>query len=444
MTAPISISGLGSSLDVEAIIEGLMKVEQAPAARLELRQGQVKARETALQGILAKLETVSGALEALNAPGLWDDVQTVSSSAPDSVGAALVGGAGPGGYQVEVTQLARAEQRTYAFTSSAEPSQLTIGGQTVELAAGASVDDAVAAINSNPETGVFAVAVGGRLVLSSRQTGAAATIEASGSTIAEEAAKRKPGLDAIYSVDGVAGASASNVLTEAIPGVTLTLSALTAGPVTVNVGEPGPDTEVIGEKLHAFVSAYNAAVEAIEAKLTEEPVRNPASQEEANRGVLFGDTALTGLLGRMRETLSESGLAGLGISTGAPSATVSASSASVRGLLTIDETKLNAALRANPVEARAIVSGVSGPGAGLSAVLGSAAGPSGGIAERISAATAEASRLHDSLLELEERLEMREERLKAQFAAMEAALARSKSESEWLQGQLAGLPSASS
>lgn len=442
--APISISGLGSSLDVESIIEGLMEVERAPRARLELQQSEVKARQTALQGILGKLEAVSGALEALRAPGLWDDVQTATSSAPQSVAAQLVGGAGPGGYQVEVTRLARAEQRTYAFTPSSEASQLTIGGETVDLAAGASLADAVAAINSDSETGVFAVAVGGKLVLSSRQTGAAGSISASGAAISEEAAKAKPGLDALYSIDGVAGSSASNVLAEAIPGVKLTLTAVTTGPVTIDVGEPAPDAEKVTAALKSFVGAYNAAVEAIQAKLNEEPVRSPGTVEEANRGVLFGDTALTGLLGRMREVLSESGLPALGIGTGPPSASVSASSSSVRGLLTIDEAKLGEALRSDPLAAREVVSGASGFGAALGGVLGVAVGPSGGIAARIGAAGAEATRLRESMVQLGERLEMREGRLKAQFAAMEAALARSKAESEWLKGQLAGLSPSSS
>ena len=72
--SPITISGLGSSLDTESIIEGLMKVERLPQSRLERKQGQVKARETALQGILNKLNEVGSALHALRSPTLWSDV----------------------------------------------------------------------------------------------------------------------------------------------------------------------------------------------------------------------------------------------------------------------------------------------------------------------------------------------------------------------------------
>src|SRR5689334_9142845 len=210
--SPITISGLGSSLDTESIIEGLMKVERLPQSRLERKQGQVKARETALQGILNKLNEVSSALQSLRSSTLWADVQKVTSSST-AVTVELAGGAGPGGYQVEVTQLARAAQRTYGFTPSGAASTITVGGQTIELKAGATLADAVAAINSNHETGVSAVAVGEKLVLSSRTTGAASAVSAAGAGLTEEAAKARVGQDTLYTIDGVAGSSSTNVLT---------------------------------------------------------------------------------------------------------------------------------------------------------------------------------------------------------------------------------------
>ncbi|MBN9624339.1 MAG: flagellar filament capping protein FliD, partial [Actinobacteria bacterium] len=87
----------------------------------------------------------------------------------------------------------------------------------------------------------------------------------------------------------------------------------------------------------------------------------------------------------------------------------------------------------------ATLSGASGFGAALEPIVSAASRPGGGLAERISAATAEATSLRESMVSLEERLERREERLKAQFAAMESALAKAKSQSEWLKGQLESL-----
>lgn len=437
--SPITISGLGTSLDTESIIEGLMKVERLPAARLEKRQGQVKARETALQGILNKMNEVGSALQALRSPTLWADTQTATSSST-ALAVELSGGAGPGGYQVEVSQLARAAQRTYEFSPSEAASQLTVGGQTIGLKAGATLADAVSAINSNHETGVSAVAVGGKLVLSSRTTGAESTVSAAGAGLTEEAPKARAGQNTLYSIDGVAGSSSSNVIAAAIPGVTLIATALTNGPATVNVTEPAPNTAQVAAKIKTFVSAYNAAVELIETKVSEETVKEPKTQEEANKGVLFGDGALNSLLSGMRQTLSESGLGALGVSTGAPSTAVTSTSASVRGLLTFDESKLTALLKENPTGAKEAISGAKGFVTELGPLVEAATKPAG-ISERISAATKEAAQLREQMTKLEERLTLREVRLHAQFAAMETALAKSKSESEWLAGQLAGLSS---
>lgn len=440
--SPITITGLGTTLDTESIIANLMKVERLPAVRLEQKQGQVKARETALQGILNKLNEVGSTLQALRSPTLWADTQTATSSST-ALTAELAGGAGPGGYQVEVTQLARAAQRTYEFTPSEAASQLTVGGQTIELKAGATLADAVSAINSNHETGVSAVAVGGKLVLSARTTGAASTVTAAGAGLIEEATRARAGQDTLYSVDGVAGSSSSNVIEGAIPGVTLTASALTNGPATIAVSEPAPETKAIATKIKAFVSAYNSAVELIEAKVGEETVREPKTQEEANKGALFGDGSLNSLLAGMRQTLSESGLGELGVTTGAPSAAVTSTSASVRGLLTFEESKLTALLKEDPAGVKEAISGTNGFVTDLEPLVEAATKPGGGISERISAATKEAAQLREQMTKLQERLTVREERLHAQFSAMEVALAKSKSESEWLAGQLAGLSSKS-
>lgn len=433
--APVSIGGL-SGLDTESIITKLMEVEKAPKARLERRQGQAKARGEALREINSKLQAVSDAAEGLRSVGIWGEVQSVQSSDSNSVSARRLSGTGPGGYQLEVSQLARAEQRTFAFTASASSSTLTINGTTVELGANATLEDAAAAINSKSETGVYAVASGGKLVLSSRKTGVANTISASGSTIAEEASKLKAGLDAAYKIDGVAGTSSSNVLTEAVPGLELTLKATTSSPVTITVGNPEPNSEAIGSKLKSFVTAYNSAVDAIRAKLTETRVANPSSQAEANKGVLFADSQLSGLLSQMREFVSESGLSALGISTGAPSASVSAESDSVIGHLVLDETKMQAALEAEPAAMRKLAEGFS---SSFEGVLSPTIGTGGSMSGRLDAVSAETKQLSEQMSALTARLEQREEHLHLQFAALEAALSKSQSESAWLKSQIEGL-----
>ena len=69
--SPITVNGLGSSLNIEQIIEETMSVESAPKVRLEQQTGEVKARESALMAIKTKLEAVENATFALRQPSLW-------------------------------------------------------------------------------------------------------------------------------------------------------------------------------------------------------------------------------------------------------------------------------------------------------------------------------------------------------------------------------------
>lgn len=439
--AGISFGGIASGLDTEAIVSGLMQIERAPRARMELEAGRTQARDAALRDVLAKLKGVADAAAALRSATLWSDVQTVESADPTKVTARRLSGTGPGGYEIQVTQLARAEQRTYDFTASAGAAQISVGAATIDLAPNATLADAVAAINAEPDSGVYAVAVGGRLVLASRQTGAANGFAATSSTLVEDGAAHKAGLDAQYVVDGTARSSASNVVTDAVPGLELTLRSVTATPVAVTVGAPGPDADAIKAKVKAFVDQYNAAVDSIRSRLSEKRVPGAATQAEANKGVLFGDTMLTGLLGQLRQVVSESGLGDLGVSTGAPGSAVGAGSASVAGRLVFDEAKLTAALAADPAAVRETLAGSGGFVAALDGVLSPAVGAGGSISDRLDATASQLQRVRDSMTALDRRLEDREARLRAQFATLEKLLSQSQSQGQWLSGQLAGLTS---
>lgn len=437
--AGVAFSGLASGLDTEAIVAGLMQIERAPRARMELEAGRTQARDAALRDALAKLKGVADAAAALRSATLWADTQTVESADPAKLTARRLSGAGPGGYQVEVVQLARAEQRTYDFTPSASAEQISVGAATIDLAPDATLADVVAAINAEPASGVYAVDVGGRLVLSSRQTGAANGFSATSSTLVEDGALHKAGLDAQLVVDGVAHSSASNVVADAVPGLELTLRSVTAGPVAVTVGAPGPDAAAIEEKVKAFVDRYNAALDSIRNRLSEKRVPGATTQAEANRGVLFGDTMLSGLLSRLRQVVSESGLGDLGVSTGAPGTGVGAGSDAVAGRLVLDEAKLAGALAADAGAVRETLAGSGGFAAALDGVLTPAVGAGGLISGRLDATASQLQRVRDSMDALDRRLEDRAERLRAQFATLERLLAQSQSQGQWLSGQLAGL-----
>lgn len=459
MSTPlINIGGLASGLDTNAIVEQLMAIERQPRARLDQRALLVTARQQLLTDFQSRLRAVEAAAKDLRAVSLWSPSQTVATSDATRLSAAIVAGsgAGVGGYQVEVTQLANAAQRTYAFSSPASAGTITIDGHDTAVAAGATLADVVSAINADASATVYAAATdAGTLVLSARRTGDTGTgfiaVTDGTGALSEDVSKAKQGRDALFTVDGVAGSASTNEVTNAIAGVRLTLRGVTttSGPLTVTVGAPTVDNEAIKQKLQAFVDVYNSTVEAIRAKLDERSVAGARTTAERQKGMLNGDTTLTAILSQMRQAIytpvrglpaGMSSLADLGVTTGSASATVSRDA--IAGKLRLDARALDAALAGNAAGVRDLLAGPSNAGGWVRAfeqIVHDADTTGGTIDVRITGADAELKRLQRSMADMDDRLALKERSLRARFTAMEAALAQSQAQGSWLAGQLASL-----
>jgi flagellar hook-associated protein 2 len=438
--AGISFTGLSSGIDTGSIIDALMAAESVPRTRLTLSETAANARQKALSDVLSRMKTLRTAAQDLGSSLLWTESQKVSSS-DSKITASLTGGAAPGGYTISVTQMATAAQATYAYTPPVGASTLDINGQAIELEDGDTLDAVVGKINGTPETGVYAVNVDGKLVLTSRTTGSATTISATGSMLTFES--EKAGRDLKYSINGEPQAdSQSNTLANVIPGVTLTIKALTTD-TTIEVTPPGVDGDAIKAKLKAFVTAYNDVVDFIDGKLTEKKVvkenGGTLTSSEAAQGVLFGDTGLRNLLSQMRVQVTDqlTGLGGdltsfaaLGISTGASTGAASTADQK-KGKLVFDEATFDAAYAKDPLAVKKLLGGVPGT-TGLSQTWGDMldrqTSANGVLDQRVSMANNELQRIKDAIARMDDRLVRREEMLRKQFAAMELALSRSNSQ----------------
>lgn len=457
-TPLLNIGGLASGLDTNAIVDQLMAIERLPRTRLDTKASLITAQQSVLADFQSRLRSVESAAQGLRSVGLWSQAQTASSSDATRLSAAIVSGsgAGVGGYQVEVSQMANAAQRTYTFASPASAGTITIDGHDTAVAANATIGDVVTAINSDPRATVYAAATDrGTLVLSARTTGdtGAGFIALTDSTgaLTEQTAKAKQGRDAQFTVDGVAGTSSSNEVTNAIAGVRLSLRGVTtvSGPITVSVGAPTVNTDAVKDKLRAFVDVYNSTVDAIRARLDERSVRDPRTAADQQAGMLNGDTTLTAILSQMRQAIytpirglpdGMSSLADLGISTGSASSTISRDA--LAGKLELDETKLDDALASNPQGVRDLLAGpanVGGWARGFERIVHGFDTTGGSIDVRITGADAELKRLQQSMADMDQRLALKEQTFRAQFTAMETALQQSKTQGDWLSGQLASL-----
>jgi flagellar hook-associated protein 2 len=447
----VSLSGVASGIDTATIVSQLMAIEGQAKTRLQLRESAIGGRETGLKDVQAKLTALKTAATALKAPALWEETQDVASTDATRVLGTRTGSVAPGVYDVRVQSLAVKAQQTFTPAPQAGVTQLTLTRGSdpaipIDIPANATATDIASAINANASSYAVAKVSSGKLVLTAKASGQAG-FEVSGPAVTEDS--RRAGADAAFTVDGVAKTSPTNTPTDAIPGLRLTLKVPTSDPVVLTVGDEGTNVAAVKEKVKGFVDAYNAVVTTIQAKTTEKRVAGATTSFDAAKGQLFGDRALSGILSSLRTEVASvfagnpaamDQLADLGVA--------SATGADGRmGKLVFTEAKLTAALETDPAAVQRLLGGFSGaPGIAdaITTVLDRHVDTTDGtIAGRLKTATSETSALKTQMTELDRRLESKEKRLKAQFAAMEKALGLAQSQQSWLSGQIAGLSSSS-
>lgn len=190
----ISLGGLSSGLDTNTMVDQLVAIERQPATTLAKREKLLSERKLNLQDLANRLSTLRGAARALRDPSLFHSSQTVISTS-ESVASVTGSGAAPGGYQLHVTSLARAEQRMSGVQGVAVAQQqrsaagfsIAAADDTLHIAVGAGtpVDVAITAgddlnaiaskINSVLNVGVRANVTSGQLQLTATTAGSAGT-----------------------------------------------------------------------------------------------------------------------------------------------------------------------------------------------------------------------------------------------------------------------------
>jgi flagellar hook-associated protein 2 len=471
----INFGGLASGLDWNSIVDQLMAIERQPQARLKVKQQQVDARKTALSDVETRLKNLQTAAQDLKSPTLWLDTQTVDVNDTTKVAATRTGGAGTGGYQVQIDTLASASQHWFQYTPPAADEMLTFdyGGTdpltaptksySVQLTAGMTIEDAANAVNSSSDSPVYATVITAadgvtkQLAFSSKATGEDSDFSIrAGSTAIGTETKSVAGINATGKVNGLDFISQTNVVTDAIPGVSLTLKGVTGAvtPATVTVGAPGPDKNAIAAKVKAFVDQYNSTISFVRSKLDEKPVPNATTTADQNKGVLYGDTALSGLLSQMRIAMTSSYTADgtvdgafdqmteIGVSTGKSTGGATLSADSVAGKLSFDQDAFMKALDSNASSVRKMLSGTGAFGGFAQAfdnLLKPVVQADGTIDQSIKSQDALRRSLADQIARMDVTLQKKQDLLKSQFTAMEQAMQNSQSQGQWLSGQLAAL-----
>jgi flagellar hook-associated protein 2 len=308
--AVFSAGGLASGIDTSSIVEQLVALESRPLTQLRARQSGMKTQVSALADIMSKLSALSTAAKDLGDAGV---LGTKAVSTNDAFAAVPGSAAVAGRYGVEVQALARAAKwRSAAFGSTATHAggalTLTVQGKTydpIPVADGASLSEVAAAIRAQGAPVSAAVLFDGTssyLSLTARDTGhplagaagdalaVAFTPDAGATGQLPAYAQTEAARNATFLVDGLAFTRTSNTVSDALPGVTLTLRKDSA-PVEDLVVANDPDAT--RARLQKFVDAYNDVMRLVQRQLA------PAKGSDRSAS-LQGDASVRGLQGKLQ------------------------------------------------------------------------------------------------------------------------------------------------
>lgn len=380
----LSSAGIGSNLDVNGIVNQLMSLEQQPILKLSAKEANYQAKLTAYGSVKGALSSFQGSLSALSGSSSFQSTKATPSDST-VLSASSVSTATPGNYSIQVTTLAKSQKLASTgftnLTDSFGSGTITLefgtynsGADTFDLNAAkaaktitidsahsslSGVRDAINAASPGVTASIVNDGVNGyKLVLTSNDTGLANSLRISvvdsdlNNTDAaglsrlvyspvtagtKNLTQTQAAVNATLTVDGIAISKASNTISDAIQGVTMTL--LKDGGVTTSLSV-ARDTSAVSASVNKFVKAYND----LNKTLTDLTAYDAKNKQSAT---LTGDSAVRQIQNQIRNTLN----APIAGSSGAYSGLSQIGVAFAKdGTLAVDATKLQNALSTNATD----------------------------------------------------------------------------------------------
>lgn len=450
-----SIDGLVSGMNTSAIISQLMGLERQPVARLEIKKLMADKAVTALQDLNTKFLAIADLAKKLAASANWSPV-TATPSHADNVSVTVAPGTSPTSLSFKVVSLSAAHQIYSASSYATSTEQVATAGTPIAInytdANGAAatlnvtshdgtLSSIAAAINAETTSPVTARVVkttdagGYRLEFTAKKAGAASAFTVTG--IAQP-----PGADMAFSVSTAASdaaielgssgtpltiTSASNTLTDVVPGVTLTLRK--ADPATTVTVDIARDVTSMAGDVEKLVEAANAF-------LTEAKKLTSYDATAKTSGLLQGNRTVRDLMSSVLQAVSSA--------VGGKTASTAGLQLTREGTLKFDKATFETAYAADPAAITALFTGpvgFEGVAQRLATLAETATKATDGIlTQAIASRRSEIKRIDDSIAVWDVRLDRKEAALRRQYAALEKALGAAQQQGNWLAGQIASLP----
>jgi len=460
----ISVGGLVSGLDTNSMIEQLLELERQPIISLQQKEAAYQVELSAYGSLKGVLGSLKSAVEDFDSVSNLTCFSAVSGDT-DLFSVSADENATAGSYGITVQQVAGVHKLASGGFSEGEyvgegTLHLKVGNASatdIDISATDTIADVAQAINdaeAEVRAGVIFDGTGYFLTLAAHDTGVEnvinLTVTDTGDTndtdmnglsrmvyeagVTENLSNIQDAADSIITVDGIADIHRdTNVITDVIEGVTLTLESAPDAPDNQATLTVSRDMDAVVSKITAFVDVYNEAIDVFE-------VYQSYNSDSEDAGVLLGDATTKSIRNRLNTMVtgtvsgveSFSRLTDLGINLNR------------EGQLEVDSSTLNSALDDHFDDVLQFFTQSTEGSEGfavrmtdsLDAILSSTQGTlvarTDGIQDSI-----------DDIGDQVERLEMRvlawETRTRAQFNALEVLLAEYQTTGDYLSQQIGSL-----
>lgn len=481
--ATISSLGVGSNLDLSSLLTQLQTAESLPLTALEAKAKSYTSKLSAYGQVQSALVSLQSAAKKLGDPALFEAV-TGTPTVSGILSASSIDPSSAGNYNIVVSQLAQSQStiaRGQASATTAIGSGKvtidfgTITGGTLDAATGTYVGAGFTADASRPaksitidgtnntltgirdainaaDAGVTASIVNDgsgtpfRLVLASKETGEASSMRISvdGDAALQNLLGNDPAgtqnlqqtlaaQNAKLNVNGIAVASDTNTVKEAIQGTTLTL---------VQTGTTGlsmkANTASMKTAINDFVKAYNA-LQGTAKSLT-------AYDADTKTGAaLMGDSTTRNLMNRVREVLTVPQAGGTNEVKVLNEIGVAFQK---DGTLLVDSTKLDKSLESNLAGVSRLFAGngdsTSGYGKQLDSLVDSLTETGGSLQVASDGVTKTIKKLDDQYDAMQTRVDATVARYRSQFTQLDVVMSSMNSTLSYLKQQFEAMSASNS
>lgn len=458
-----NISGLASGLDWSSLIDQMMQVARQPETLMKNQQAKLTTQKNdwdTLSTKLSALLTSLNAFSSLNADTTFLS-KTATSSDQSIFTATATAGAANATYGI--SNVVMASGSTYqsggtltfpvsgSFNIYDNSSGSPVLRTTVDVTNAASLADIARAINNNTGSKVSATVINNALVITDNNLGSASSLtfsDASGTIMStlgmtQKAAGTNASFDLTYGGFTQTVTRTTNTITDAINGVTINLLANSSAGTnyTLTIAD---DTGKTKTAIQDMVNKYNDIMDYI-------------AKETGEGGDLQGDYTMSSIQStlqyKMAGAFSGSGIVTkynslymLGITTDDSSSSLGFNE---QGKLSIDDTKLTAALQDNPAAVESLFQAISSSLADLNTgyvtnLVNSTSSGKGVIPSIEESLQNTYDDLADQIQHMEDRLTLQQQQMVAQYTAMEQAIASFQATSNWLSSQITSLTKSTS